>query len=130
MKLSAGQMRFLRFLLVGGLNTAFGYAVYAVLVLAGLSPQPALALAFCVGVIWNFFTHARLVFGARGVRRLPAYVAVYVGIYAANAFLLGRVIALGIHPLVAQAGLALVMAVLSYGLIKAVLTAGVHPGSS
>jgi len=130
MKLSAGQMRFLRFLLVGGLNTAFGYAIYAVLVLAGLSPQTALALAFCVGVVWNFFTHARLVFGARGVRRLPAYVAVYVGIYAANAFLLGRVIALGIHPLVAQAGLALVMAVLSYGLIKAVLTAGTYPGSS
>ena len=95
-----------------------------------VSPQAALALAFCVGVIWNFFTHARLVFGARGFRRLPAYVAVYLGIYAANAFLLARVMALGIHPLVAQAGLAMMMAVLSYGLIKAVLTAGVHPGSS
>lgn len=130
MRLSAEQVRFLRFLLVGGLNTGFGYAVYAVLVLTGLAPQLALALAFCIGVIWNFFTHARLVFGARGFRRLPAYVAVYVGIYAVNAFLLARVMGLGIHPLVAQAGLALVMAVLSYGLIKAVLTRGIQPGSS
>lgn len=123
-----GQRRFLKFLAVGGLNTAFGYAVYAVLVLAGVAPQPALAAAFCIGVIWNFFTHARLVFGARGFRRLPAYVAVYVGIYAVNAFLLARVMALGIHPLAAQAGLALVMAVLSYGLIKAVLTGGTGQG--
>ncbi len=130
MRLTPGHLRFLRFLAVGGLNTAFGYAVYAVLVLFGLSPQAALALAFCVGVIWNFFTHARLVFGARGFRRLPAYVAVYVAIYAVNSVLLARVMALGLHPLVAQAGLALVMALLSYALIKAVLTGGPQPGSS
>lgn len=130
MTLTEGQWRFFRFLAVGGLNTAFGYAVYAVLVVLGLPPQGALALAFCVGVIWNFFTHARLVFGARGFRRLPAYVAVYVAIYAVNSLLLAQVMAMGIHPLVAQAGLALVMAVLSYAAIKAVLTGGTQPGSS
>ncbi len=79
---------------------------------------------------WNYVTHGRLVFGARGFRRLPAYAAVYVGIYAVNAFLLARLLALGIHPLVAQAGLSLVMAILSYTLIKAVLTGGRHSGSA
>lgn len=122
MRLIAGQMRFIRFLAVGGLNTAFGYAVYAALVVAGVPPQHALALAFCVGVVWNFFTHARLVFGVSGWHRFPFYVAIYVAIYAVNSALLARVMALGIHPLLAQAGLALVMAVLSYGLIKLVLT--------
>ena len=130
MRLNAGQWQFIRFLLVGGLIRLFGYSVYAVLVVAGVAPQPALAIAFCLGVLWNYVTHGRLVFGARGFRRLPAYAAVYVGIYAVNAFLLARLLALGIHPLVAQAGLSLVMAILSYTLIKAVLTGGRHSGSA
>jgi putative flippase GtrA len=114
--------RFLRFLAVGVLNTAFGYAVYAVLVVTGLSPQPALAAAFALGVIWNYATHARLVFGTQGVRRLPAYVAAYVAIYAVNALALGGAIRAGVSPLVAQGVLAVLMAAISFVLISAVLT--------
>jgi putative flippase GtrA len=119
--LGHGQ-RLVRFLAVGVLNTAVGYAIYALLVLAGLSPQPALALAFALGVLWNYATHARLVFGTEGYRRLPAYAAAYAVIYAVNAFSLARALAYGFHPLVAQAVLAVVMAGLSFVLLSAVLT--------
>ena len=82
--------RFLRFVAVGIVNTAFGYGVYAALVLLGLPPQPALALAFAVGVVWNYATHARFVFGTEGYRRLVPYAAVYLGLYLLNAVALAR----------------------------------------
>jgi putative flippase GtrA len=117
-----GGQKFLRFLAVGVMNTAVGYGLYAVLVLAGLGPQAALTLAFAIGVLWNFGTHARLVFGIEGYGRLPAYAAAYIAIYAVNAVGLSRAVAAGVHPLVAQLVLALLMAALSFVLISVVLT--------
>ncbi len=114
--------KFLRFLVVGVVNTAVGYGLYAALVLAGLGPQAALAMAFALGVLWNYGTHARLVFGTGGYRRLPAYAVAYLAIYAVNAFGLARAIAGGVDPLVAQLVLAVVMAGLSFVLISVVLT--------
>ena len=55
-----GQLR--KFLLAGILNAAFGYFVYAVFVLAGVTPGIALFIATCVGIIFNFFTTGRWVF--------------------------------------------------------------------
>jgi putative flippase GtrA len=119
--LGHGQ-RLIRFIAVGVLNTAVGYALYALLVLAGLSPQPALAVAFALGVLWNYVTHARLVFGTEGYRRLPVYAAAYAAIYGVNAFALARALAYGFHPLAAQAVLAVVMAGLSFLVLSVVLT--------
>ena len=114
--------RFVRFLGVGVLNTAFGYAAYALLVLIGLSPQPALAVAFAMGIIWNYLTHARLVFHTRGLARIVPYAAAYGVIYAINAFSLAAALRAGLSPLVAQALLVLPMAALSFVLISLVLT--------
>ena len=114
--------RLVRFLLVGLLNTALGYLLFAALVLAGAGPQAALALAFLLGVLWNFWTHARLVFGAGHLRRLPAYGAVYLAIWAANAAALGAAGAAGLAPLLAQALLAPLAAVAAFLLIGRVLT--------
>lgn len=97
--------RFARFLAVGVLNTGVGYGLYALLHLAGLPPQGALALAFAAGVAWNYLTHARLVFGTRGFRRLPAYVLAYLAIYLGNALALAGLTAAGLPPLLAQAAI-------------------------
>ena len=118
--------RFLRFLAVGVVNTGFGYAVYAGLILGGMTPQPALALAFAIGILWNYMTHARLVFGTSGIARLLPYAAAYAVIYAVNALSLGQALRAGMSPLGAQALLVLPMAALSFCLISAVLT-GQHP---
>ena len=114
--------RFVRFLLVGLANTAFGYLVFAVFVLVGFPSQPALALAFFVGVIWNYWTHARLVFGQGGASRLPPYAAAYVAIWAFNALALAAAERADVPALLAQAVLAPVAAVLSFFLIARVLT--------
>jgi putative flippase GtrA len=124
---TGGRQRFLRFLLTGLVNTAFGYGIYAALVLLGLPPQTALALAFIIGVLWNYAMHARFVFGTRGYARLPAYGAVYVALYALNALALGAALRAGVAPLLAQAVLTVVMAGISFIAISLALT-GSLPG--
>ncbi|MHA6266520.1 GtrA family protein [Aliiroseovarius sp. CAU 1755] len=113
--------RILRFLLAGVANTAFGYALYALLVVIGLHPQVALALQFAIGVVWNHTLHGRFVFGTKGYGRFPHYVAAYVAVYLFNAALLYLLIGTGIGPYLAQ-GLALApTVVLSYLLVSLAL---------
>jgi putative flippase GtrA len=114
--------RFVKFLFVGVLNTAFGYAVYAVLILIGLAPQPSLAIASFIGVLWNFGIHKRLVFDTQGYRRLPHYILGYCFVYAINATALAVALRAGLHPLMAQALLILPMALLAFVVVSLALT--------
>ena len=78
------ERRFALFCAVGALNTAFGYAVFALLAYAGMHHALALLLATVAGILFNFFSTGRLVFGSRETARLPRFVAVYVAVYAFN----------------------------------------------
>lgn len=95
--------RIIAFLVVGVVNTIVGYSIYAGLVWIGVGPQPALALAFALGVLWNYATHARFVFGTKGFARMPYYVGVYVAVYVFNALALAWLMRFGLGPLLAQA---------------------------
>ncbi len=97
-----GQRTFLRFLAAGVVNTAVGYGIYALAVLAGAPPQLALILQFVLGALWNFQMHARFVCAVSGWGRLPAYIGAYLLIYAANAVALRLVMAQGLGALLAQ----------------------------
>jgi putative flippase GtrA len=114
--------RFGRFLLVGLGNTAVGYALYAALLLAGMGPQASLALSFAIGVAWNFWTHARLVFGTRGLSRLPRYVGAYLLVWAGNALVLAWLTSAGVPPLAAQALVLPFAAVAAFVLVGLALT--------
>ncbi|MEE4014606.1 GtrA family protein [Roseibium sp. FZY0029] len=94
--------RVVRFLGAGIINTAFGYGVFAILVLAGVHPQVALVAQFGLGVIWNYSIHARFVFGVSGFGRLPLYGLAYVVAYAFNALLLAVLTGAGVPALGAQ----------------------------
>lgn len=111
----------MRFLMVGIANTGFGYAVYALAVLAGLPPQLALALQFVLGVLWNYRLHARLVFLVTGWGRLPVYIGAYVLIWAVNALALRLLLGQGLGPLVAQLAILPFVTVLSWLLIGRVM---------
>lgn len=113
---------FMRFAMVGVLNTAFGYALFTVLSLSGLPPQVALIISFSGGVLWNFMTHARLVFDTRGMGRLPYYILSYLVVYAFNALSLEGLLSMGLQPIVAQGLIVLPAAILAFILISRVLT--------
>ena len=113
---------FMRFALVGVLNTAFGYTLFAILSLSGLPPQAALVISFSIGVLWNFMTHARLVFYSGGLGRLPYYVLSYLMVYAFNALSLEGLLSLGLQPIAAQGLIVLPAAILAFISISKVLT--------
>lgn len=105
---------FLRFGVVGLLNTAFGYAVFAAVLLAGAGPFAAIVAATLAGVAFNFQTSRRLVFrsGTRG--RLARFLAVYAGVLALNWVVLRALRDLGVPDLQAQALIALPLAAVSF----------------
>lgn len=98
------KLKLARFFGVGVLNTAFGYALYAVLVLCHLQYLAALLLSTIGGVIFNYFSMGRLVFRHAGGRLIFAkFVAVYAIVYAVNAILLRTLVGeFGLGPIVSQ----------------------------
>lgn len=114
--------RFVKFLVVGVFNTAFGVAVYELLVFFGMAPQPALALAYFIGIIWNYFTHGKIVFENQGFGKFPAYLGTYLLIYLVNAAGLQLLLNAGVSKYLAQPILAAIVAVPTFFLISYVLT--------
>lgn len=107
-------MRFARFLAVGGLNTAFGFAAYAALLALGFHYALAVALATVLGVLFNFRTYGALVFGGAGAHRLPRFVLVYLLLYVVNVTGIGLLSGTGVSDLVAGLLMLPPVAVLGY----------------
>ncbi len=116
--------RFVKFLFVGVLNTAFGFLAYAFFLrMVHLPWQWALAVSYVFGVLWNFMTHGKIVFRTQGLRRLPLYVLAYVAIYTINKLALHVLIDdLAISDLWAQAIMVLPMAMVAFVLVSLALT--------
>lgn len=54
--------QFIRFIYVGGINTAFGYSVYVFSIFVGFSYYVATFFSTCLGIIFNFTTTGTIVF--------------------------------------------------------------------
>lgn len=106
--------RFLRFLLVGGLNTAFGYACFVGCLWLGMHYAIAAAATTVLGVLFNYKSTGTLVFRSRGSNRLPRFIAVYVVVYAVNVSALAAMLRLGIPAWLGGLILLLPSAILSY----------------
>lgn len=76
--------QFLRFILVGGLNTLFGYGVYCLMILIGLSYVSATLISQTLGVLFNFVTTGNLVFENSNKRLIFKFVLSYVITYFIN----------------------------------------------
>lgn len=112
------ETRLLKFFLVGGLNTLFGYSVYALFIYAGLHYSIASLFSTVLGVLFNFKTTGVLVFKSRDNRLIYKFVGVYVVGYAVNVGLLKILHSIGVDPYVSGAILLLPLAMLSYVLLK------------
>lgn len=106
--------RLLRFLLAGALNTLFGYAVYAVCILAGAPIWLALLIGMLAGTVFNFFTTGGYAFRQLSARLYPRFLACYLLLYAVNLALIEGLSAWMGKPLLIQALLLVPLALLSY----------------
>ena len=83
-----GFRQFISFVLTGILNTAFGYAVFALTYLASGSSPFSVAVATVVGATFNYFSYGKLVFNNVGYGALLRFVTGYAAIGVLNILLL------------------------------------------
>jgi putative flippase GtrA len=110
--------QFVRFILVGVLNSAFGYTCYALFLGAGLNYALALLLATFLGVIFNFKSTGALVFGSHNNRLIFRFVCSYAVVYLVNAAGIKVLAQFGISHYLGGALLLIPMAVAAYALNK------------
>lgn len=108
--------RFFRFLVVGGLNTAFSYALFAVLILLGVHYAAAGLVTTVSSVAFNFNTTGRLVFGSHDGSRIFRFTVVYAIMYVVGTGLVGIAKEVGVPVLLSSAVLLLPMALLGFTL--------------
>jgi putative flippase GtrA len=71
----------LRFLIIGSINTAFGFAVFSLLIYCGLDYVVACLIASCIGTLFNFKTLGNIVFRQPDNKLLFRFIGAYVFLY-------------------------------------------------
>ncbi|QNO28179.1 GtrA family protein [Sphingopyxis sp. OPL5] len=111
----------LRFLMVGGVNTAFGLSFYPLLLwsvpLFAVHYMVALAIAQAVCLCFAFTTYKLAVFRTRGnvLREFGTFASFYLANYAANWLALPLLVEVGgVPPMIAQTGFTLIVIVGSW----------------
>ena len=77
---------FLKFILVGLINTTFGYGLYLGCLHIGLNYMIAALISTILGIIFNFFTTGRLVFKSNDNSLIFRFLFVYFIIYLFTIF--------------------------------------------
>ena len=116
-------MRFLGFVVAGGIATVVNYTIFAILLLAGLHYLAASAIGYVSGIAVSFTINRRYVFRSTATpgRQLVRYAAAYGVALFAQLALLELLVRLSIPPLLAN-GVALVIVVIgNYFLVSRVV---------
>lgn len=114
--------QFLRFLLVGGFNTIFGYAIiFSAMYWFGMSPVASNVLGYAIAIMVSFLLNKFFTFrsSGSGKRELVRFLAVFLLAYGANlAALHAAVEILGINAFVSQVLAGIFYTLTSYTLSK------------
>lgn len=112
------ETRWIRFFFVGGINTVFGYCLFAFFLWLGLHYAVAAALATVIGVVFNFGTIGKLVFNTFEPALVFRFVAVYCVVYFVNIICIKGLLMLGINTYIAGAITTVPMGFFGYFLHK------------
>jgi putative flippase GtrA len=131
--MNAELLRFVRFGLVGAINTALTLATFALLTHAGLAAAPASALAFATGAVNGYLLNRSWTFHSRGgAATLTRYVAVQgLGAVCSGAGVALVSTALALHRLPAECLVVPFVTILTYTLARRVVfrSAGATPAT-
>ncbi len=106
--------RIIRYVLVGALNSAFGYFVFSSFLFFGLHYTLATLLGTIIGVVFNFFTTGKLVFRSMDKKHIFGFTLVYVILFFLNIILLKVLITCGMSAYLGGLVLIPVMALIGY----------------
>lgn len=113
------NIQFIKFILVGGLNTLFGYLVFSLYIYLSDLPTLSVILANITGVVFNFRTYGKLVFKSTDNSRIFRFCAAYTLIIITQLSLLKFLNVLGINnPYMAGAILTPPVALMSFFLLR------------
>jgi putative flippase GtrA len=107
-----------RFLLAGGVNSLFGWAMYSLGIVLGAPIWLALIIGAAAGVAFNFLTIGGYVFKDLSAGRLPRFIMAYVVVYGVNLAALTLLKPLLVNPVWAQLVLTPLVAALSFVLMS------------
>lgn len=110
--------KFIRFLFVGGINTIFGYSLFAFFIFLHMHYTLASLLSTIFGVLFNFKTIGTLVFKSNNNSLIYKFVGVYTVIYLLNISFLKIFKLFNINMYLAGALIILPMALISFVLNK------------
>lgn len=108
---------FARFLVAGGVNTLFGFAVYGATIAIGAATWLALLSGTVAGIVFNFFTTGGYVFRALSPTRFYRFIICYLFVYGVNLGLLELLSVWISNKTLSQFILTFPMAILSYFLM-------------
>ena len=114
LKAYLADSKFIKFLLVGLLNTIFGYSVYALFIFLNFHYSVAAFLSTILGVLFNFKTTGKLVFNNSNNKLIFKFIAVYVFTYLLNISLLTIFNFMNINMYLAGALLLLPVAIIAF----------------
>ncbi len=80
--------KFFRFIVVGVINTAFGYGIFALLIYLKFHYTIAVLISTVLGVLFNFKTIGKLVFKNNDNKLILRFIIVYFITYWINVFLI------------------------------------------
>jgi len=103
-----------RFIIVGVINTAFSYFLYALLIFLGLHYALANLLALIAGILFSFRTQGAFVFENTEMTRLWRFVLAWALIYLVSIGLIRMFLSLGLNAYAAGALTLPASAILSY----------------
>ena len=111
------DVKFLKFIFVGILNTCFSYFLYAFFIFMGLVPNIALYFQYILGIIWNFKTTGTIVFKNSNNKLFLKFLLSYVFTFLVNSVLLYLLTGF-LNDYLSQALLILPVALLSFVIMK------------
>lgn len=106
--------QFLTYLVVGAVNTVFGYSIFALFLFIGMHYSLATLLSTVLGVLFNFKSIGKLVFKSHDNRLIFRFIMVYVMTFAMNVVALKFCKQAGINLYIAGFALTLPSAMVSY----------------
>lgn len=87
-KKSTRHVEVFKYLLVGGINTIFGYGIFSTLLFLDFHYSIAVLVATILGVVFNFQTYGKIVFKNHSQHLIVKFILVYLVIYVVHLLLL------------------------------------------